>query len=257
MLVETCTKHHPEVLLRTAAGKLVRIPGCEKTVSLRQMEQDHKKTYGHYVLEGGLTFMYFLELCKRPDRQRLLRLFKLMMMQLKGRTTHAKYPLEILMMLFQQLSILSERRAHQVLHGSFVNTKGRPDTNVPADLQMEWLVKHNKRHIKHMFSNKSTSNIYTKSSALPGFYAISRNFDNDADVLIRSKRHNHKEVERDELQMMDDLRKVRPFEYQAGRSYLPRLFKRLKVSQTKNLTYKKLKKWFDTHKDKHINRLEG
>ena len=53
-------------------------------------------------------------------------------------------------MLFQQFSLLSDKQANQVLHACFVNTKSHPDTNVPADLQMEWVVKQNKSHIKHI-----------------------------------------------------------------------------------------------------------
>ena len=36
-------------------------------------------------------------------------------------------------------------------------------------------MKYNKRHIKHMYSNKSMKNIYDKSSALPGLYTVKKN----------------------------------------------------------------------------------
>ena len=61
-----------------------------------------------------------------------------------------------------------------MLQACFMNTKGHPDTNVPADLQMEWVVRHNKKHIKHMYSIKSMTNIYNKSSALPGLYTVKK-----------------------------------------------------------------------------------
>ena len=57
-----------------------------------------------------------------------------------------------------------DKQFNQVLHACFVNTKGHPD------LQMEWVAKQNKRHIKHMYSNKSMKNIHTESSAFPCLY---------------------------------------------------------------------------------------
>ena len=71
-------------------------------------------------------------------------------------------------MLIQQYSLLPVRDACEVFQTCFVNTKGHQDSHVPADLQMEQIVKCNKTHIRHMISNKTTSNIEAKSSALLG-----------------------------------------------------------------------------------------
>ena len=210
------------------------------------------KNYAHYVLESGLTFMYFLKLCKMPDRPRLLAVFKLMMEQLKSRNTKAKYPLELLKLLFMQYSLLSEQRANQVLHACFVNTKGKPESNVPADLQMEWVVKQNKAHIKHMFSNKSMDNIFSKSSALPGLHNIAANFDDAADVIVRTKRHNPKDIDKDEMQIMDDLRRVKPFKYQPGRTYQHRQFAGMEITSAKLMPELKLRNWFDKHKKAYL-----
>ena len=89
------------------------------------------------------------------------------MVQLKARSTKAKYPLEILRMLVQQYSLLDLDEAHQVLYNCFVNTKGKFDKHVPADLQMKWIIKELKRQIKHMWLNKSIENIQNKSKVLP------------------------------------------------------------------------------------------
>ena len=158
-------------------------------------------------------------------------------------------------MLFQQYSLLNQRRAHQIFHGCFVNTKGRPDSNVPADLQMEWVVKQNKQHIKHMFSNKSADTILAKSSALPGLHSIADNFDADADVVVRSKRNNPKDIDKDEIQLMDDLRQVRPFVHHPGRAYKHKLFANLPTSHAKGISGLELQTWFDRHKKLNKKRV--
>ena len=77
-------------------------------------------------------------------------------------------------MFIQQNSLLPLKEACQVFHSCFVNTKGFKDSHVPADMQMEWIVKCNKHHIKHMFSHQSKSNIESKSESLPGIDEISK-----------------------------------------------------------------------------------
>ena len=44
----------------------------------------------------------------------------------------------------------------------FVNTKGRIDTHIPVDLQMDYIVCVCKKHIQHMFSNKKKTQILSK-----------------------------------------------------------------------------------------------
>lgn len=114
-----------------------------------------------------MTFIYLLDLIKTPDKERILGLLKMMLLQLKDHSTKGKYPLEILRHLVQQYSVMDLREACQVLHASFVNLHDKPDTHVPADLVQEWNVKLIKRHIKHMYSNKNDSNIQHCKAAIP------------------------------------------------------------------------------------------
>ena len=109
----------------------------QRIETVKAEKSDHVKTYGHHVLEVGLTLKYFLELMKTPDHMKLLGLFKLMMVQLKARNTKAKYPLELLKLLLQQYSLLPLKEASAVLQACFVNTDGEVNSHIPADLQME------------------------------------------------------------------------------------------------------------------------
>lgn len=182
-----------------------------------QLKPDKVKDYGHYVLESGLTFRCFLQFMKAPDRKAILSIVKMMMIQLKARNPKAKYPLELLRMLVQQYSLLPMRQACQVLYACFVNRTGKADGHVPADQQMEWIVKEEKRQIKHMYSNKTQEYITSRSSALSGIASIAANFDNTAHTIVRAKKHHNQDSTSDELKIMDGLRRLKPFRHQEGR----------------------------------------
>ncbi|CAG2220286.1 unnamed protein product [Mytilus edulis] len=148
-------------------------------------QEDKVKNYGHLCLELGLQFKAILDLCKLPDRERGLRLLKVCMIHFKANNNLSKYAYEILRLLVHQLCILSEQEAHEEFYGLFVNTKGKIDSHIPCDLQMEYIVKSVKRNIKHMFSNKTDKNITTRTSALPAIKDIAENFDKTSGVIIR------------------------------------------------------------------------
>ena len=124
----------------------------------------------------------------------------------------------------------------------FVNTKGKVDSHVPADHQMEWLVKMNKQHIKHMFSNKKETTIEKKSAAIPGVADIAGNFDKESSVVIRAKKHSEKSAHNDELTMLRELRLVKPFAYTPGRTYST--FQKVQPSMLCHLNAGKFKQWF-------------
>ena len=85
----------------------------------------------------------------------------------------------------------------------------------------------------NILNNKSADSILAKSSALPGLHIIADNFDADVDVVVRSKRHNPKDIDRDEIQLMDDQRQIRPFDNHPGRAYKHQMFANLAPSRTK------------------------
>ena len=187
--------------------------------TVHDKQPDKIKDYGHLMLEDGTTFTYFLEMVKRPNRENMLALLKMMMLQTKGRNIKAKYPREILRMLVQQYSVMGLKDACQVFHACFVNVDGKEDGHVPADLVQEWQVRESKAHIKHMFSNKSESNIEHHTAAIPGIHAIAQNFDAQAGTIIRAKKHRQKDSKEDELKIMNDLRNLKPFQHTEGRAY--------------------------------------
>jgi hypothetical protein len=96
---------------------------------------------------------------------------------------------------------------------------------------MEFIVKEQKRHIKHMFSGKSTKNINRRSAALCGLSDVSANFDKSTNVLIRATKHKEVSSLDDELLIITDLREIRPFSHIAGR----RIDMGRKINDEKNM----------------------
>jgi hypothetical protein len=227
-------------------GETIKITIPRKEVVLGPVAPDKVKDYGHQVLELGTMYQHLLDLCKCPNREQLLALLKMLMITLKCNNNRSKYALEILRFLMQQYSLLPEKEARQTFHQLFVNTRGTFNAHIPCDLAMEWQVRDEKRHLKHMFSNKTTTNILARSSALGGIEKISQNFDEQANVRIRSKKHNHVSALADEARMIEDLRSVRPFQHSPGRKHTH--FTQIESSVLQSFDGCKFKMWFDKHK---------
>ncbi|CAG2192235.1 unnamed protein product [Mytilus edulis] len=186
--------------VRLANGKEVQIsPRLPEKNKETPPETDKVMNYGQMVLELGLLFKELLDVCKSPDQKKLLRLLKHSMTVSKQNQTIASMLFEIHRFLIQQISTLSEKEAAEVVQGMFVNTTGKPDGHIPADLQMEYVVK----------TIKNILNICVRD--------IAEHFDSISGVIVRSKKHKHKDAAGDELMMIGDLRKLRPFKFEAGR----------------------------------------
>jgi len=202
---------------------------------------DKITAYSRMVLELGLLFQNFVECVKVPNRERMLRTLKLMMILLKADNNLSKYADEILRFLLQQLFILSEHDAKLVFHSMFVNTRGRIDTHIPADLQMEFIVRTYKKYIKHMLSNKTESNIQRKTGALGGIYNVATHYDDITPVLNRTQKHSQPSDALDEISMLEDLRQVKPFLQQDNRVHST--FPNIEQSLLIGLNYDHLHKW--------------
>ena len=222
-------------------GTEVSIP-MTKPSKQKSVEPDKVKDYVHYGLEVGMTFSYFLQLVKYPDRQKMLSVLKMMMLHLRGHSINAKYPKEILRILVQQYSVMGLREACQVFQACFVNTHGKQDKNIPADLIQEWNVRECKKHIKHMYSNKVDANICHRTSALPSIHAIADKFDSEACTIIRSKKHVQKHNDEDELLLIQDMKMIKPFNHVSGRHY--KEFKSIPKSLSEKVDGYLLHKWF-------------
>lgn len=123
---------------------------------------DVVQSYGTVLLELGLVFIELYYIVKSPNRERLIRCMKYLMLIMKSHNNKSKYALEILRFLCQQLALLSPKEPSEAAYGLFVNTG---TTIIPADLQMEHLVRLTKTHLRSMCSNVTDQSLVKRRSA--------------------------------------------------------------------------------------------
>ena len=70
-----------------------------------------------------------------------------------------------------------------------------------------------------MFSNKTENNISKRTKSLSGIQTISDVYDLESNVIKRNKHHKNKNADSDEVIIMEDLRKLKPFEHSNGRKH--------------------------------------
>ena len=216
-------------------------------------QPDKVRAYAQQVLELGLLFKNFEEVCSNPNRERMLRTLKLMMLLIRADSPQAKYADEILCFLMQQLVLLSEHQAYEMFFSMFVNMKGHLNSSMPADIWMESLVRIAKKHIKSMVSNKNEDNIFRRTSALAGLDFVASNFDEQSSVTKPTSKHSKASVDEDEQIILQDLRKVRPFKFQGGRQHDS--FPSIESSVLAEMNYTDLHLWMSRRISDHGSSL--
>lgn len=73
------------------------------------------------------------------------------------------------------------------------------------------------KHIRHMFSNKTKDNISKRTKSLSEIQIISDVYNLESNVIKRSKHHKNKDADSDEAIIMEDLRKLKPFQHSANK----------------------------------------
>lgn len=211
--------------------------------------------YAQRVLELGLCYKNFIECIKVPNRNRMLRTLKVVLMLLKADSFKCKYGDEILRFLVQQCYRLSMQEAHFMFYSMFVNTSGRSDGNIPADLQMEFLVKVYKKHINQMMSNKRDANVTNRVNALAGLNEIIHNFDAITVHSVRTKKHSTPLKTDDELAILSDLRKTRPFKLVSARHVEG--FNNIEASLLALIDSTKYIQWLNRRSSEHAKSLSN
>ncbi len=81
-------------------------------------------------------------------------------------------------------------------------------------------MKEIKKHVKHIYSNKTEGNVFKRSRALSSTIpVIEERFDNVTKVVVRPKKNCTAPTEADENILGNDLCNIRPFNMQTGRRH--------------------------------------
>ncbi len=175
--------------------------------------------YAMRVLEIGMALKCLLFLCRSPCYSTFMSLLKFLLAVLYCRSNKSKYCLELVRYLVHQVAVFTRKEGHEMFYRQFVNTNGTLYGHIPADLQNEYVVREEKRGMKHMFGGKTNRNIERRSAALAGASEIATHFDCETNVLIRSKKHSNVSSVNDEYEVIADLRTIRPFQYTLNRKH--------------------------------------
>ena len=116
-------------------------------------------------------------------------------------------------------ALYTAQMAHRLIHGQFINHKGGAGNNYANNLKMEHIIKNNKVILKGLCANKTLKAVQQSSSAAYGVHQIVNNFDEQSDILPDSTAHTHADKHNDEIEMIETVRKTRPFTFNPGREF--------------------------------------
>jgi hypothetical protein len=230
---------------------LVPVPASRP--SHTSVDLDGVNEYARRVLEIGFLYKSLQLNVQIPNRDRFLALMKYLMCILKSNNNKSKYSLEILRFLCHQMATFSEKTALETFYGLFVNTKGKVDTSIGADLQMEHVVRLVKGHLRSVASNKSEATLPKRTAAFAGMENVSKRFDNQTKVIVRAQKHKVKSSESDELKIINELLKIKPFDVQKGRRLVS--YPHPVKSPLKAMELDHLKNWIREHQYNVLHEL--
>ena len=99
--------------------------------------------------------------------------------------------------------------------------------------------------VRGMGPNKTAKAMTRASKAAAGIQQIVRRVNDESDIKRVSQVHSQKSSIEDELMIVKDLRKIKPFERKLGRSHAH--FDQMQVSPTSTIDMKSLFLWLEKH----------
>ena len=209
-------------------------------------EPDRVNYYGHTVLELIVFLMNWIDAVREGDGERCNRMRKRLLLYFKLQSTYSKYAIEVFTNIAQTEYLMTPQLAHRVTWGKFVNWRGGAGRNIEGDLVREMCNRSSKNVVQGMGPNKTKDAIQCASRAEAGIHEIVINFDDNARVTPQSSRHTKMSSKEDELGMIKDLRKLKPFKVIPGRKHSS--FSNMTISPLTNLDMDQLYNWLDKHK---------
>ena len=177
---------------------------------------------------------------KEGDGLRLLRCWKYNFLMFKC-TNRVNYAIEAFTMLVQHRFLFSERQAHQLLWGRFINTQGLPARNIPCDLYMEHLNRICKDAVNHLQANKTSKALVRVGKVVGVLDIINKNFDEDNSIDSRSGKHKFANYHKDLTKVVTVLVQEKVLKYISKR--LHPSFPNVVRNPICNIEHEKLVSW--------------
>ena len=195
------------------------------------------------LLSLGCYYLNFRDAIKEGDGERVLRCWRYML-PIFISTRRKNYAKEALLLISQHDYLLPHRMAQQVIWSRFVNIRGVPGGNIPADLHNEHLNKICKEAVRALGSNKTEESVIRVGKALGTIIPILSQFDEDNGISLPVGRHSEASINKDRDLIIGDLMKNHVFEFHKDRSLcgLPK-----PKSLITNMSENDLHKWIKKH----------
>lgn len=209
-------------------------------------DEDYIKNYALLVSYLTMILLQLKDTAAEGDGERNLTNQKLLMPIFKSFNTHSKYALEMFVSIAQIECLSTPRLSAQLKWGFFCNWTGGMGRNIEDDLAQEISNNISKNVVKRLGANKSLTSISTICKATTGIKALLENLDKVLNVPKNSSRHTTASPYEDELQMINDLLQLDPFEYTPGRFHPS--FRNIKRSPQLYLDTNHFHQWLTKHK---------
>lgn len=144
--------------------------------------EDRRMNYGRQVMQLGVFLMQLNDTEAEGDGERSIRNWKVLMLYFRARPRSMKYAFEAMRFLTFTKALYSERMAHRVLHGQFVNPKGENGNNYANDLKMEHEVRNDKAVLKGMCGNKTLKAVQRSTSCSYMLSETKRQYDRESNI---------------------------------------------------------------------------
>lgn len=157
-----------------------------------------------------------------------------------------EFAIEMLINILQCEVLQSKAKAHRCKWAATVNWKGGASKNIEIDLFQENRNAEMKKLIRSMGANKTEKAITRACQAAGGVSKIVEAFEEQVKMPYISTSHTHKSSVDDEKLISRDLRSLRPFKNEDGRTF--ETFVGISPDPNHLLDTKKFKEWIDRHK---------
>ena len=174
-------------------------------------KDDRVLNYGLQVIQLGILLMQLHDTEKEGDGERNLRNAKLLMLYFRSRPRGMKYAFEMMRFITCVKALYTQKVAHRIIHGQFVNWRGGEGKNVANDLKQEHFVKGHKTVLKDLVANKTLTAVERATKASCGLKGVSDNFDRQCQIAPEYTLHTSLSKQDDEREMIELVHSQRPF----------------------------------------------
>lgn len=206
--------------------------------------------YSRNALALGLLCLDFVNARKSGDGERVLTLYKFMMLifKLTGSTKYAFYTL------YTQAQVnflVPDDCAKTITHERFVNTQGKMHTNVEIDRFMEHWNKKFKSDCKGMVGKLTQKSIDRVSGSYEAMDRLFQSFDSEISVYKGKGQHKKVDATTDVVELSKQFVEHKIFERIVGRQH--RAFPQFKENTLQDLNTMDLSNWIEKSVDRISN----